>query len=503
MNPALSEVGSTAAAASHAVAPSEALDAARVSARFIASIPRDFARQHLVISQGADGSLERLAIAESSDAAAIFNVGVKLKAALRTLAGDPEQIARIIDEAYSDSPRDRSSDDPELATVAGESIDRLLAEADRDLLSTQGKGPVIRLVDALLFEALSRRASDVHVQPAAGRTLVRYRLDGVLHTVRELPESVTAAIVSRIKVMGRMDIAERRIPQDGRATITIGPRPVDLRISTLPTSHGERAVIRLLDNAQHVSDFDQLGMPAEMALPFLSCARRSCGIILVTGPTGSGKTTTLYSTLGQIAHCGVNIMTIEDPIEYELSTAGLTISQSQVNPRKGVNFASGLRHILRQDPDIVMVGEIRDQETARMAIQSSLTGHLVLSTLHTNDAPSAVTRLIDLGIEPYLVAASLSAVLAQRLVRVVHDPCRGAGCEECLHTGFRGRTGVFELIVIDEALRVLVSRNAPLAELRERAARCGMRTLGEAGRELAAQGRTTEAEVDRVVAGAA
>ncbi len=343
----------------------------------------------------------------------------------------------------------------------------------------------------------------MHVQPLDDRTLVRYRLDGVLHTARELPRTSTASVVSRIKVMGRMDIAERRIPQDGRATVTIGTRPVDLRISTLPTSYGERAVLRLLDNSQQLCDFDQIGMPPEVATPFLERAQRTNGIILVTGPTGSGKTTTLYSTLRRIGSAQINIMTIEDPIEYELSTTGLAVSQSQINPRKGVTFANGLRHILRQDPDVVMVGEIRDAETARMAIQASLTGHLVFSTLHTNDAASAVTRLVDLGIEAYLVSASLSAVLAQRLVRLIHDQCQGQGCEDCLDTGFRGRTGLFELMVIDEPTRELISRGAALADLRTAAQASGLRTLREEGQRLVAAGRTTRTEAHRVVEGAA
>ena len=481
--------------------------AERVSTRFVELIPRDFARQHLILSQGSNNGVERLAVAETSDPAAVFNVGVRLGASIETQLADGESIAQLIDEVYQRhaEAEDHAAHDTsdELTSGDGGEIERLLAEADRDLLSTQGKGPIVKLVDALLFEALSRRASDVHVQPLDDRTLVRYRLDGVLHTARELPRTITASVVSRIKVMGRMDIAERRIPQDGRATVTIGTRPVDLRISTLPTSYGERAVLRLLDNSQQLCDLDQIGMPPEVATPFLDRAQRTNGIILVTGPTGCGKTTTLYSTLRRIGSDQINIMTIEDPIEYELSTTGLAVSQSQINPRKGVTFANGLRHILRQDPDVVMVGEIRDAETARMAIQASLTGHLVFSTLHTNDAASAVTRLVDLGIEAYLVSASLSAVLAQRLVRLIHDQCHGEGCDDCLNTGFRGRTGLFELMVIDEPIRELISRGAALADLRTAAQANGLRTLREEGQRLVAAGRTTRTEAHRVVEGAA
>lgn len=483
------------------------------SREFLQLIPRDFARQHLILSQGRfdrDGNVdERAAIADRTSQAAVFNIGVRLGVQVESFIADGESIARAIDDAYAgvehkDSDNDFSGD---VVSIETSDVDRLLAEADSDLLSVQGKAPVIKLIDAMLFEALGRSASDVHVQPLADRTLVRYRLDGVLHTVREIPSHLTAAVISRIKVMGRMDIAERRAPQDGRASVTIGDRSIDLRISTLPTSHGERAVIRLLDNSQHLCDFAQLGMPPDVATSFLDCASRANGMILLTGPTGSGKTTTLYSTLRHVSAAsggGLNVMTIEDPIEYELTDAtGIgSISQSQVNLKKRVTFATGLRHILRQDPDVIMIGEIRDGETARIAVQSSLTGHLVFSTLHTNDAASAVTRLIDLEVEPYLVAASLSAALAQRLVRVFHTECKGTGCEGCLKTGFRGRIGLFELLAVDDRIRDLISGGAALSEIRRAAQSSGMTTLKEDGERLVASGRTSSVEVLRVVQGA-
>ena len=511
-----------------------ALHSQAVSKRFLELIPREFARRHLVVSQGmrrastakeADGTRdvpgdghevsgdegmggEVLVVAPNSDPAAIFNVGVRLNAALSVQEADGESIAQVIDEAYGRNQQQSgltvtalsggvspggSSDVPDVAA--------LLAQAGKDLLSTEGKGPVVRLVDAFLFEAITRGASDIHIQPLADRALIRYRVDGVLHDVHELTPPLTTAVVSRIKVMGRMDIAERRIPQDGRTAVTIGSRPIDVRLSTLPTSYGERAVLRLLDAAQALSEFMQLGMPEAVSESFLERAKRPNGIILVTGPTGSGKTTTLYATLRRIASPAVNIMTIEDPIEYELSTIGLAVSQAQVNLKKGVSFAGGLRHILRQDPDIIMVGEIRDAETARIAIQSSLTGHLVLSTLHTNDAASAITRLIDLGVEPYLVGASLSAVLAQRLVRTVHDTCKGRGCAECFHSGLKGRTGVFELLTITEPIRELILRRASAQEIRAQAQRSAapMRTLFDEGERLIDEGRTTPIEVRRVI----
>ena len=355
-------------------------------------------------------------------------------------------------------------------------------------------------MDRLLFTAVQRGASDLHLQPTADGVIIRHRVDGVLDQGSPLPQNFFRPLISRIKVMGRMDVAERLVPQDGRTTVRIGNRAIDVRISTIPTAYGERVVLRLLDSARQLIDLPDLGMPPSIAGGFQAAAHRNSGIVLVTGPTGSGKTTTLYATLSQLNASERNIMTIEDPIEYELSSIGIPISQSQVNLKKGVNFANGLRHILRQDPDIIMVGEIRDAETARIAIQASLTGHLVFTTLHTNDAISAVSRLIDLGIEPYLVAASISAVLAQRLVRTLCPACAGQGpCTACGGAGYKGRTGVFELLVINEELRHLVSTGAPLAELRSAARAAGMRTFDDEGQALIRSGRTTVAEVERVL----
>ncbi len=477
-----------------------------VDAEFVDRVAHSFARQHLILGIGRQDDELDLLVTEGTSRAAIHNVGTYLNVQVRATVGDPEQIARLVDEAYA---RYRHSADwhgrasgVDSGSNSGEdssSVARWLEQADRDLLSTQGKGPVIQLVDALLFEALGKGASDLHIQPLTDRTVVRYRVDGVLHDVHQFTAEVTPAVVSRIKVMGRMDIAQRRIPQDGRATVTLGGRPVDLRLSTVPTSYGERVVVRLLDSAQQLCDFERLGMRKDVARAYLGRATQSNGIILVTGPTGSGKTTTLYSTLRTTASPQQNIMTIEDPIEYELATVGLAVSQIQVNRKKGITFSTGLRHILRQDPDVIMVGEIRDAETARVAIQSSLTGHLVLSTLHTNDAPSAVTRLVDLGVEPYLVGASLSAVLAQRLVRTTHELCHGEGCGECFGSGMKGRTGLFEFMPLDEGLRQLIIESAPLASIRVAARQAGMRTLAEEGQRLVEEGITMPLEVHRVV----
>lgn len=383
-----------------------------------------------------------------------------------------------------------------------------IERSERDLLATSGRAPVVRLVNAILFDALRREASDVHIQPKHESVAIRYRIDGVLHEFRELPAAALAPLTSRIKVMGRMDIAERRLPQDGRATVTIGSREIDLRISSLPTALGERVVIRLLDKRRDdLFELPRLGMEAPIRDRFTRLCRTSHGMVLVTGPTGSGKTTTLYSVLQLAATGERNVMTLEDPIEYEL--AG--ISQSQINAKKGVTFATGLRHILRQDPDVIMVGEVRDGETARIAVQSALTGHLVLSTLHTNSAAGAVTRLRDLGVEGYLINASLLGVLAQRLVRRLCPLCQESAshesednqpvanrCPECRGSGFRGRVGLFELLTMDGPLRELIGHNASLADLHQAARRAGMKTLREAGIALVERGITTQGEVDRV-----
>ncbi len=537
---------------------------------FLRLIPHEFARRHLVLSAGFRDGAEDVLCAGGTRPTALFNVGVRLGRPVRSRAAPAEVIAASIDRAYAAAtphgpgpgkagadPAGSSFDTP-VVIVEGSSdlegdLQAALREAESDVLSTHGKSPAVRLVDLLLFEALVRDASDVHIQPLRGRTLVRYRLDGALHTVRELPGSLAAALISRIKVMGRLDVAEHRSPQDGRASVTVGGsggsgaageggpdagRRVDLRISTLPSTYGERVVVRILDPARspHLLSFTALGMPADVESRYLAQVARTSGIVLSTGPTGSGKTTTLYATLtwlsatnagGLARGCELNIMTVEDPVEYDLSgtapqatgarqeralgegdrrrgdrgggAKGLSVSQTQVDPKKNVTFTTGLRHILRQDPDVIMVGEVRDQETARMAVQASLTGHLVLSTLHTSDAASAIARLLDLGVEPFLVSSSLSAVLAQRLIRKVHAPCGGKGCAACLDTGYKGRTGVFELLVMDTAVREMVGRRCSAEEIKAAAQRAGMVSLRDAGSTLVRNGVTTAQEVARVI----
>lgn len=504
-------------------APATPPDQGRAGADFCRVVPYEFARRHLVLPSS-EGDL---LTSESTPPAVVHNLSVLCGGFVQRRLLDGETLAKAIDAAYASlaAAEGRAADDDiiELGSVSdavqpGADIENALHAAEQDLLQTGGKGPVMRLVDLVLFEALQRSASDIHIQPLPEKVLVRYRLDGVLLTVRALPAAIGPAIVGRIKIMGRMDVAERRAPQDGRAGVHVGGgRRIDLRISTIPSTYGERVVVRVLDAQRSAAllSFANLGMPAPVEKQFKSRASRASGVVLVTGPTGSGKTTTLYTTLAWIGGGGdpcvegrrrppgdLNILTIEDPVEYDLSAAGIAASQTQVDPRKGLHFARGLRHILRQDPDVIMVGEIRDEETARIAVQASLTGHLVLSTLHTNDAAGAVARLLDLAVEPFLVSSSLSAVLAQRLVRRVHIACSGVGCESCMRSGFLGRVGIFELLTVDDDIRVLIQARAAATEIRGAATHKGMTTLLAAGRGLVDEGITTDAEVARVVQGA-
>ncbi|MHA7812615.1 MAG: GspE/PulE family protein [Phycisphaerales bacterium] len=483
--------------------------------RFLETVSHDFAREHLILWVNVAQGESEVLHASDTHPAVLHNTSVVLGSWPSQRVVDASELAAMIDSAYaeakgiaaSDGGLDCGSEDTD------ELIGRVLRSSDADLLSTSGKAPIVKLLDGLLFEGIRRGASDIHFQPSTDEVLIRYRIDGALVDAHALPGHLAGPIVSRIKIMGHMDIAETRMPQDGRASVTIGQaersqaHEVDLRISTLPTSEGERVVIRFLDTnrGQRLGTLDAIGMPEDILRSYRIAASRPNGIVLLTGPTGSGKTTTLYATLRELASSGgaigggeLNIMTIEDPIEYRLNAQGLSVSQSQVNRNKGVTFASGLRHILRQDPDVVMVGEIRDAETAQMAIQSSLTGHLVFSTLHTNDSVSAPPRLIDLGIEPYLISAALTAVLAQRLVRLTHANCDGSGCEECMSTGYVGRAGIFELLTMNEPVRELVARSASAGQIREAALAGGWRSLREDGRRLIEQGLTTSTEIERV-----
>ena len=405
-----------------------------------------------------------------------------------------EVLQQRISAAYAQGESSAASVVSEVQSDAD--LSRMMQElpAVEDLLESAGDAPIIRMLNALLTQAARDGASDIHIEPYERHSSVRFRVDGTLREVVQPNRALHAALISRLKIMAQLDISERRLPQDGRISLRIGTRAMDVRVSTLPSAHGERAVLRLLDKSQGALNLESVGMQGDILQRMESLISQPHGIILVTGPTGSGKTTTLYAALSRLDAGRSNIMTVEDPIEYELAGVG----QTQVNSKIDLTFAKALRAILRQDPDVIMIGEIRDFETAHIAIQASLTGHLVLATLHTNDAPSAVTRLIDMGVEPFLLSSSLLGVLAQRLVRKLCPHCQGAGCAECAQSGYQGRTGIFELMVTDDTQRALIHRRASDAELREAALQAGMVLMRDDGARLVQAGVTSPEELLRV-----
>jgi len=502
----------------------KSLEGSRVPGAFINKVPVHFARNYnLVALEEVEGSVLKVATCSPlqphpmDDLAAL--VGCEIDPVLAPRIEITSLIARAyrhkadgVDEALADVALDG-----DIAGLA-ESIDE-----NEDVLDVANKAPIIKLVNTLLFQALKMRASDVHFHAYPDRLQARFRIDGILYDMDPIPRKAQDAIVSRIKIMGKMDIAERRLPQDGRATIRIGDGEVDVRISSIPTTHGERIVMRLLDKTSKVFTIDEIGLAQQNYDILKEYLGYSHGIILVTGPTGSGKTTTLYAALNEIDTTQKNVLTIEDPVEYSLPG----ISQVQVNVKKGLTFANGLRSFLRQDPDVMMVGEIRDLETGEVAIRAALTGHLVFSTVHTNDAPSTITRMVDQGIEPYLVASSIVLVIAQRLVRTVCKHCRtyvpindewaaklkkvridpaalpngiaiGKGCDECFQSGYAGRTAIYEFMPVDEVLRTQIMERATAAAMKRAAAARGMITLREDGRRKILAGLTTPDEVLRV-----
>ena len=405
-----------------------------------------------------------------------------------------ERLAQRIAQAYAGG-------ESSAAAVIGEvesavDLSRMMQDlpAVEDLLEAADDAPIIRMLNALLTQAAKDGASDIHIEPYERSSAVRFRVDGTLREVVQPNKALHAALISRLKIMAELDIAEKRLPQDGRISLRIGGRAIDVRVSTLPGVHGERAVLRLLDKGEAKFSLASLGMQGDTLARFSQRIAQPHGIVLVTGPTGSGKTTTLYAALGQVDTSTTNVLTVEDPVEYELAGIG----QTQVNAKIDLTFAKALRAILRQDPDVIMIGEIRDFETAQIAIQASLTGHLVLATLHTNDATSAITRLTDMGVEPFLLSSSLLGVLAQRLVRKYCGACRGAGCAQCSHTGYAGRTGVFELLVVDDAIRAQIHNQAPEADIRAQAMAGGMALMRQDAERLIAAGITSREEVLRV-----
>jgi general secretion pathway protein E len=466
-------------------------------------VPHAFARGNEILVRPGEGGAE-VWITETTPPAALAEVQRSYAGTLKPVLVPGEQLAAELARAYASG---ESSAQQIVGDIEGDlDIARLMQDVPdvEDLLDASGDAPVIRMINALLTQAARDNASDIHLEAFETGSTVRFRIDGTLRDVLTLKRALHAALVSRIKIMAALDIAEKRLPQDGRITLRVGGRAIDVRVSTLPTSHGERVVLRLLEKDLSRLTLEGLGMAAGTLARFDTLIHQPHGIVLVTGPTGSGKTTTLYSALRRLDRTTTNIMTVEDPIEYDLGGIG----QTQVNAKIDMSFARALRAILRQDPDVVMIGEIRDLETAQIAVQASLTGHLVLATVHTNDAASSITRLVDMGVEPFLLSSSLLGVLAQRLVRKLCPHCKTpaadgdgykpVGCPQCAQTGYSGRTGIYELISLDDALRERIHRGANEADLRRAAEAAGMATLRADAERWVRDGVTSREEVLRV-----
>ncbi|HWQ37237.1 MAG TPA: type II secretion system ATPase GspE [Burkholderiales bacterium] len=466
-------------------------------------VPYSFAKAHRVLAAGERDGCLVLWVTERTPATAIAEVRRALAREIALELVDDPRFEEGLRAAYVDSGE-------HAASVVGEvesevDLDRLMQDMPEveDLLDARDDAPIVRMLNAMLSQAVREGASDIHFEPFESYSVVRFRVDGTLRDVVRPRRGLHAALVSRIKIMANLDIAEKRLPQDGRIMLRLGGRPIDVRVSTLPAGHGERVVLRLLDKERGRLTPEKLGMAQDTLAGVEALVRQSHGIVLVTGPTGSGKTTTLYAMLSRVDTATTNVLTVEDPIEYDLPGIG----QTQVNPRIGMTFARALRAILRQDPDVIMIGEIRDAETAQIAVQASLTGHLVLATLHTNDSISAVTRLIDMGIEPFLLSSSLLGVLAQRLVRRLCPVCRrqdahgrwhAAGCPACGNTGYSGRTGIYELLMVDDRVREAIHGGEGEHALRALARSRGFRTMAEDGARWVADGTTSVEELARV-----
>lgn len=484
-----------------------------VSRAALDAVPHALARRHELVPVGLDGSRLTVALADPTDPDAVNEVRFLSGLDVRVAVASPGAIREATERLYGPA-----SELAEALSDLGPAAPAADPVPDGEADAATGHAPVVRFVNALLAEAVRRRASDVHVEPFARALRVRLRVDGVLCDVAPPPPSLGAAIATRVKVMAQLDIAERRLPQDGRLRVALPAGEVDVRVSVLPTLHGEKIVLRILDHGHAERSLDALGLEASALAQLRHALAQPHGLVLATGPTGSGKTTTLYAALSALNSPGVNLCTVEDPIEVRLHGVNQVAARDDI----GLSFAGALRAFLRQDPDVIMVGEIRDLETADIAVKAALTGHLVLSTLHTNDAPSAVTRLLDMGIPPFLVAGALVLVVAQRLVRVVctrcarprpvpdevlraagwdgppFTPLSGPGCADCAGTGFRGRAAVYELMTPGDVFRERVVSGAGLLELRRLARAGGMTTLRQAGLAVAARGLTTVEEVVRV-----
>lgn len=483
-------------------------------------VPYAFVKRHSVLPIALDAGVVVVAVADPLNIEPLDDLRHMLDCDVEAVYSPTDVLAAAIHECYEKETGAASKVIAEMAEKQESSTEEEVEVYDL-LDETRNQPPVVKLVNLIFTEAIQQRASDIHFEPAESGLRVRYRIDGVLQTRHSPAYEYQAQLLTRIKVMAKLDIAERRLPQDGRIKLKMGRREIDFRVSTVPVVGGERIVLRILDKGNVMVGLDRLGMIPSVLTEFRRLINMPEGIVLVTGPTGSGKTTTLYSAIADLYNDEINVMTIEDPVEYNLRG----IAQIAVHHKINLDFARGLRHILRQDPDVVMIGEIRDAETAEIAIQAALTGHLVLSTLHTNDAPSAITRLVDMGVEPYLLSSSVIGVLAQRLVRRICSSCkepykptmadlasigldpeklddgnvfRGAGCPACFGLGFKGRHGAYELLTVDNETRKQIVRSPDAVVLREIAIKAGMISLREHGAELVRQGITTIAEVLRV-----
>ena len=495
-------------------------------------VPSAFARNHRILPFQDEGSFIHVLVADPLAFSPVDDLRVLLNAPVRVSVAPADALMDVLNKSYEKVALGADAIADELHDAAEDDGDEHFLEIE-DIADSDDDAPIIRFVNALFSEALKERASDIHIEPFERELVVRFRIDGVLYEKVKPPKRQQARIVSRVKIMANLNIAEKRLPQDGRIRIKVAGRDVDIRVSTIPVAHGERVVMRLQDRSAGLLSLDDIGIGTSQLVGWRNLIHRPHGIILVTGPTGSGKTTSLYASISEINRPDLNILTVEDPIEYQI----VGIGQVAVNPKIDLTFASGLRAFLRQDPDVILVGEIRDQETADIAIQASLTGHLVLSTLHTNDAAGAVTRLVDMGVESFLVGSSLIGIMAQRLVRRVCAHCAvsyqpsvnelaqigatisdggylapgmdraasgpvfrssEAGCDHCLGTGYRGRMGIYELLPVDERLRTLVTRNATVSEIKSAALQSGMITLRQDGARKVLTGITTIDEVLRV-----
>ena len=487
-----------------------------IDADMVAMLPAETARQYGAVPLYASEEGIHLLVSDPFNSSIIDDLTFALNTGIELIVCDPDQVSVLIEKYYGSAGGSLT----ELYDGAGgfEQFDGLDEENEADLVDAANDTPIVRFVNLVLQQAIRAQASDIHFEPFENEFRIRYRVDGALYEMSPPPKSLALPVISRVKVISELNIAEHRIPQDGRIKMTMEGRAVDLRVSTLPTQFGESVVLRVLDKSAVNLDLDNLGLPENVKTGIRGAVRRPNGIFIVTGPTGSGKTTTLYSALREVNEIDTKILTAEDPVEYEIEG----IMQVPVNHQVGLDFARALRAFLRQDPDKIMVGEIRDIETARIAVQASLTGHVVLSTLHTNDAPGAVTRLVDMGLQPFLLSASLEFVLAQRLVRKICNKCIqpfdpknemlanlgverkdlgdrhfyfGAGCEECNNSGYRGRTGLFEMIKVNDSFREMINSGAATLVLRQKAIEQGMRTLREDGLRSIFDGETTVEEV--------